>query len=263
MPGQDQPNWDALSSEFGRDQVRFKPGSTAKRGDEPIARAMAYIDARTVMDRLDQVLGPEGWSCTYTIGEKGLMVCNMGIRVNGEWIYKADGAGPSDFEAEKGACSGAFKRAAVRWGIGRYLYDLPSPWVACKVRQSGKFKEFKVSPWLMIDQLADRQPRRSAGGKPQENPQGKPAPAPGANDNLMTEPQHLLLQSIWKKMWGNSGLNQLAIWVKERRERGGPTKAEASKAINAGKSNRLSTLKNMGLYTDRMKPADPQKDIDF
>jgi hypothetical protein len=37
-------------------------------------------------------------------------------------------------EAEKGALSDAFKRAAVRWGIGRYLYDTDSPWVAIEKR---------------------------------------------------------------------------------------------------------------------------------
>jgi Rad52/22 family double-strand break repair protein len=32
-------------------------------------------------------------------------------------------------EAEKGALSDAFKRAAVRWGVGRYLYEIKSPWI--------------------------------------------------------------------------------------------------------------------------------------
>ena len=46
-----------------------------------------------------------------------------------EWVWKSNGAGQSDIEAEKGQFSDAFKRAAVLWGIGRYLYALPSPWV--------------------------------------------------------------------------------------------------------------------------------------
>jgi hypothetical protein len=59
-------------------------------------------------------------------------VCEIGIKCGDEWVWKADGAGDSDIEAEKGALSDAFKRAAVRWGIGRYLYKLKSPWVALK-----------------------------------------------------------------------------------------------------------------------------------
>jgi hypothetical protein len=60
----------------------------------------------------------------------GKTVCDIGIKVMGaSGIWKADGAGDTDVEAEKGALSDAFKRAAVRWGVGRYLYGLPSPWV--------------------------------------------------------------------------------------------------------------------------------------
>jgi len=59
-------------------------------------------------------------------------VCEIGILCGDTWVWKADGAGDSDVEAEKGALSDAFKRAAVRWGVGRYLYNLKSPWVALK-----------------------------------------------------------------------------------------------------------------------------------
>jgi hypothetical protein len=39
-------------------------------------------------------------------------------------VTKWDGAQESQIEATKGGLSGAMKRAAVQWGIGRYLYDL-------------------------------------------------------------------------------------------------------------------------------------------
>jgi hypothetical protein len=91
--------------------------------------ALAYVDARDVMDRLDVVAGPEGWQCRYSHAE-GKTVCELGLRVAGEWLWKADGAGDTDVEAEKGALSDAFKRAAVRWGIGRYLYGIGPVWVA-------------------------------------------------------------------------------------------------------------------------------------
>ena len=35
-------------------------------------------------------------------------------------------------EGEKGRYSDAFKRAAVLWGVARYLYYLPNEWVALK-----------------------------------------------------------------------------------------------------------------------------------
>ena len=41
---------------------------------------------------------------------------------DGEWIGKSDGADDSNIEAAKGGLSAALKRAAVQWGIARYLY---------------------------------------------------------------------------------------------------------------------------------------------
>jgi hypothetical protein len=89
--------------------------------------ALAYLDARDVMGRLDAVCGPGGWQNRYS-HTAGKTVCDIGIKVGDEWVWKADGAGDSDIEAEKGALSDAFKRAAVRWGVGRYLYAVSSPW---------------------------------------------------------------------------------------------------------------------------------------
>lgn len=116
-----------LSAPFAPDEVEWRVGSTT--GDKKKGMALAYIDSRAVQDRLDAVCGPSGWQCRYPHVDKKTC-CEIGIKIGDEWVWKADGAGDSDVEAEKGAFSDAFKRAAVKWGIGRYLYDLPSPWVA-------------------------------------------------------------------------------------------------------------------------------------
>jgi len=120
-------NLEALKAPFDPAAISWRVGSTT--GDKSKGMALAYIDARDVQDRLDQVCGVGGWQCRYPHAN-GKTVCEIGVRIGDEWIWKADGAGDSDVEAEKGALSDAFKRAAVRWGIGRYLYDLDSPWVA-------------------------------------------------------------------------------------------------------------------------------------
>lgn len=130
----------ALTAPFPPDRVSWRVGSTT--ADRKRGMALAYIDARDVMDRLDEVCGPENWQCRYPHAN-GKTVCEIGIRINGEWIWKADGAGDTDFEAEKGALSDAFKRAAVRWGIGRYLYDLEAPWVDIEV--SGR--SVRIAPY--------------------------------------------------------------------------------------------------------------------
>ena len=115
-----------LKEPFAPDQIEWRVGSTTK--DKSKGMALAYLDARAVMHRLDAVCGMENWQCEYS-HVAPITVCRIGIRVSGEWIWKSNGAGMSDIEAEKGAMSDAFKRAAVLWGIGQYLYDLDSPWV--------------------------------------------------------------------------------------------------------------------------------------
>lgn len=120
-----------LKEPFPATCISWRVGSTTK--DKKKGMALAYIDARDVMQRLDDVCGPENWQCDYPhAGEK--TVCRIGIKIAGEWVWKANGAGNSDIEAEKGALSDAFKRAAVLWGIGQYLYDIESPWVTLDTR---------------------------------------------------------------------------------------------------------------------------------
>ncbi len=92
---------------------------------------LVYITARDVMDRLDEVFGPGGWQSKFEwIGER--MVCYLSCRVDGEWVTKADGADDTNIEAAKGGISDSLKRAAVNWGIGRYLYH-PAAFNSAKV----------------------------------------------------------------------------------------------------------------------------------
>ena len=83
-----------------------------------------YIDARDVMYRLDDVLGPLNWQDSYK-EVMGRIICTLSVRFGDEWISKEDGAGDTKIEGDKGGISDAFKRAACRWGIGRYLYYFP------------------------------------------------------------------------------------------------------------------------------------------
>lgn len=128
--------FERLAAPFDPSEIDWRVGST--NADKTKGMALAYIDARAVMDRLDAVVGPSGWQDSYTIGE-GKTICNLAIKCGDEWVWKADGAGNTDFEAEKGALSDSFKRAAVRWGIGRYLYNLASPWVPIESRGKSHF----------------------------------------------------------------------------------------------------------------------------
>lgn len=99
------------------------------------ALALAYIDARDVMRRLDETVGPACWTDTYEETPSGRVICHLSLKIEDEWIMKCDGAGDSDIEGAKGGISDAFKRAAVKWGIGRYLYDTPTVWAPCDVQE--------------------------------------------------------------------------------------------------------------------------------
>jgi len=112
------------------------------------AMALAYMDARHVMDRLDTVCGSENWQDSYTESAKGRVICTISILIGDQWVSKSDGAGDTAVEGEKGGISDAFKRAAVKWGIGRYLYDLGSPWAECEsYEKNGKlyFKKWTAA----------------------------------------------------------------------------------------------------------------------
>lgn len=129
-----------LAAPFDPEIISWRVGSTT--GDKTKGMALGYIDARDVMERLDTVIGAANWQDRYEFHGKRT-VCYLSIRVDGEWITKADGAGDSDVESEKGAISDALKRAAVKWGIGRYLYDLNSPWV--EIERAGNSYRIKAS----------------------------------------------------------------------------------------------------------------------
>jgi hypothetical protein len=94
----------------------------------PTATCVAYIDARDVMELLDEAVGPDNWQSDYK-EIKGNLYCGIGIKITDGWIWKWDCGTESHSEPEKGEASDAFKRAAVKWGIGRFLYDLPIQYV--------------------------------------------------------------------------------------------------------------------------------------
>src|SRR5690349_18021826 len=145
-----QEIFDQLSVPFPTQFIKWRVGSTNGNRGLPLC----YVDARAVMDRLDSVCGLEGWQCNYT-PSNGMLLCNLGIKVGDECVWKSDGAGATDFEGEKGMASDALKRAAVRFGVGRYLYDLKCDWVELDgkhfskdtIKQLNEFHDEKIEEW--------------------------------------------------------------------------------------------------------------------
>ncbi len=119
----------ALAVPFEPRDVKFKPQMVKNNR----CLAMAYIDARLIQDRLDDVLGVENWEDAYKILPDGSVMCRLRIKLGDRWITKTDVGSPSEQpdggDRLKAAFSDALKRAAVKYGIGRYLYRLPAQWV--------------------------------------------------------------------------------------------------------------------------------------
>jgi hypothetical protein len=133
-----------LAAPFAASEIRWKPQCV--RGGR--ALAIAYLDARLVEDRLDAVFGPGGWQDSYDVLPSGDVVCTLRVRIDGEWVEKSDVGGQSEQQDEgdrvKAAFSDALKRAAVKLGVGRYLYRLGGQWVD----YDEKARQFKRTPTL-------------------------------------------------------------------------------------------------------------------
>jgi hypothetical protein len=117
----------ALAVPFPVALIGWKPQSRSKT-DNKRALLVPYIDARAVMARLDEVF-PAQWQDDYSVldVQRGIVLCRLTIG----GITRSDvGEGHSDANPEhvKSGVSDALKRAAVKFGVGRYLYDLPAVW---------------------------------------------------------------------------------------------------------------------------------------
>lgn len=134
-----------LAAPFPPDVVSWRPGGTTKDGAK--AQALAYIDARDVQGRLDEVFGLMWETEHYDAGDDHIC-CRITVtlpdgqkisRTNGCWVGNVEVTPSRDGKVEskeedradreaKWALSDAFKRAATLFGIGKYLYDMPSPY---------------------------------------------------------------------------------------------------------------------------------------
>lgn len=137
---------DKLAAPFAAAEIQWR--AIAVKGHS--ALAAPYVDARAVMRRLDEVLGVDGWQDSYAPLVNGCVVCTLRVHVEQGWIERADVGSPfhrrgrslfrrlwSAFDADgdedgnvtKSAYSDALKRAAVKFGVARYLDRVLKVWV--------------------------------------------------------------------------------------------------------------------------------------
>lgn len=117
-------------------RVQWRVGSTFKKGSKLYGQLLAYVDARTVMERLD-ILDPE-WSMRhglpFQMGDQWGVPGELTVR----GVTRTDVGVASDMEPIKGAYSDALKRCAVHFGIGRELYEMPFVAVEVEEKANGK-----------------------------------------------------------------------------------------------------------------------------
>jgi len=115
-----------LAQPFSEYDLEWRVQASGAYNGNIWCRVIAYVTNRAIQQRLDNTVGMFNWKNEFkplpnSVGDGSL--CGISIKFDGEWITKYDGADNTAIEATKGGLSGSMKRAAVHFGIGRYLYD--------------------------------------------------------------------------------------------------------------------------------------------
>ncbi len=188
-----------LAAPFPLVAINWKPQTISKSRDR--ALAVAYIDARDVAERLDEVVGPLNWQVDHKMVGDQLMT-GIGIHnpETGEWVWKwdagfngsgftgnAEGSDEDKAKEIKGTVSDGLKRAGVQWGIARSLYRFPKVWVDWD-DDHRSFCSTPLVPEWYLDELTTAglpaEQSKSVAHKPAGNGNGTPVPAtPTANGN--------------------------------------------------------------------------------
>lgn len=126
-----------LAEPFKESDIEWRVQSCRNTDKGPWARVLAYVTNRAIQNRLDEVCTPAGWQNEYRPAPCGGVMCGISILCDGQWITKWDGADNTDIEQVKGGLSDSMKRAAVQWGIGRYLYNLDADYAV--ISDKGKY----------------------------------------------------------------------------------------------------------------------------
>src|SRR6476659_8724995 len=124
--------WSALSAPLPPGVISWRQdGRPISRDGRHIARFVAYIDANTVRERLDAVV-PGEWDLTLDLlpalpaAEEDAHTVAFKARLQILGVIREDVGTGRDY---KSAATDAFKRAAVRFGIGHELYAMEQNWV--------------------------------------------------------------------------------------------------------------------------------------
>jgi hypothetical protein len=164
----------ALAQPFSASDVEWKIQVT--NAEKTSGMAVPYIASRAIQTRLDTVVGPLNWRNYFAEWHGTAQLCGISIYCDErkEWVTKYDGASNTDIEPIKGGLSNAFKRAAVQWGIGRFLYSMDAIWV--DVEQRGKSTVIKRGEQKKLDDAYNKAVAQLFSGTGTPSPSAPKAP---------------------------------------------------------------------------------------
>lgn len=125
-----------FTDKFNNEDISWKTLQNSWNDGNPYALMTPFVNASAIQQRLDDVLGWENWKTEYKVEENGnykYVICILSCRTkDGEWISKQNVCEITDKKEDsnapdnpiKSAYSGAFKRVALEFGIGRYLKNI-------------------------------------------------------------------------------------------------------------------------------------------
>jgi hypothetical protein len=105
-----------------------------------------FLQADDITSLLTDIVGIENWSTEYK-ELHGTIYCRLGIKINGNWVYKeaAGGIKKGAIEPDKSLESSALKRAGKRWGIGVFMDNIPNQHVKLSGPKSDTNKPYPVN----------------------------------------------------------------------------------------------------------------------
>jgi hypothetical protein len=122
-----------LATPFHPNDLEWRAQRAGSGAKGPWVMVVPYITNPAIMQRFDDVVGAANWSEEFkAIPTLQGVMCGITLHfADGRNVTKWDGSGLmgakdglSAADAEKGTITGAEKRAAMHWGVGRYLYYL-------------------------------------------------------------------------------------------------------------------------------------------
>src|SRR6476661_6544573 len=190
--------WAKLSAPVPTGAISWRQdGKVTARDGKYFARFVAYIEANTVRERLDAVV-PGEWDLTLELlppipGEDGdPSQCSFKARLQILGVIREDVGTGRDY---KQASTDAFKRAAVRFGVGNELYAYEQNWV--ELDGDGKYAKPVEDPQLGYTRRYGK-PGATSGSATNDG-----AAAATRSSSMLTDMEIVSCPKCGGRMWDN------------------------------------------------------------